>query len=360
LNRALVWVGSGLIAGAGLVVALDASGPVRSYLAIPHAAAAVDSGPPRLDPIGVGALGRVEPASSVRRIGPPGTLAVNRIHRLAVTEGQDVTEGQLLAEFADAPLKDAAVEQAEAAMAEAEAQLARIKAGGRSSDVRAQQDHIAALTAQQDMAQRDAERARTLVPTGAGALAVAERAEAAAARAAALRREAQATLESLIASRPEDIALAEAHLRSAVATYARAREDAALSRVFAPVAGKILKVYAHPGDLVGAEGLLDLADLSDIEVVADVYETDLPRVHMGASAEVIVPGIITRYTAQVERIGWLVRHAVEANTDPIAAVDARTVEVRLALDSSGSADLRHRINMQVQVAIQPVQVAVQP
>jgi HlyD family secretion protein len=155
-----------------------------------------------------------------------------------VTDGQDVTEGELLAEFADAPVKDAAVEQAAAAMAEAEAQLARIKAGGRPSDVRAQRDHIAALTAQQDMAQRDAERARTLVPTGAGALAVAERAEAAASRAAALRREALATLESLIASRPEDIALAEAHLQSAVATSARAREDAALSRVFAPVAGK--------------------------------------------------------------------------------------------------------------------------
>jgi HlyD family secretion protein len=360
LNRALVWVGCGLIAGAGLVMAVDASGPARTYLTIPPAAAAADPGPPRLEPIGVGALGRVEPASSVRRIGPPGTLAVNRLHRLMVTDGQDVTEGELLAEFADAPVKDAAVEQAAAAMAEAEAQLARIKAGGRPSDVRAQRDHIAALTAQQDMAQRDAERARTLVPTGAGALAVAERAEAAASRAAALRREALATLESLIASRPEDIALAEAHLQSAVATSARAREDAALSRVFAPVAGKVLKVYAHPGDLVGADGLLDLADLSSIDVVADVYETDLPRVHLGASAEVIVPGITMRYTAKVDRIGWLVRHAVQANTDPVAAVDARTVEVRLALDKNGSTDLRHRINMQVQVAIQPVQVAVQP
>ena len=80
-------------------MAVDASGPARTYLTIPHAAAAADQGPPRLEPIGVGALGRVEPASSVRRIGPPGTLAVNRLHRLMVTDGQDVTEGELLAEF---------------------------------------------------------------------------------------------------------------------------------------------------------------------------------------------------------------------------------------------------------------------
>ena len=119
------------------------------------------------------------------------------------------------------------------------------------------------------------------------------------------------------------------------------------------MAGKILKIYAHPGDLVGAEGLLDLADLSAIDVVADVYETDLPRVHIGQSADVIVPGVTTRYTAKVQRIGWLVRHAVEANTDPVAAVDARTVEVRLTLDAGGARDLGHRINMQVQVALQP-------
>ena len=88
-------------------------------------------------------------------------------------------------------------------------------------------------------------------------------------------------------------------------------------------------------------------------MVADVYETDLPRVRLGAKAEVIVPGDTNRYGATVRLMGWLVRRTTEAGVDPVAAVDARTAEVRLALGPDGCAALRQRINMQVQVAIQP-------
>jgi HlyD family secretion protein len=88
-------------------------------------------------------------------------------------------------------------------------------------------------------------------------------------------------------------------------------------------------------------------------VVADVYETDLPRLREGAVAEVVVPGEAARFAAVVTGIGWTVRRRVQGNTDPVAAVDSRTVEVRLALDEAGSAALRRRSNMQVQVAIRP-------
>jgi HlyD family secretion protein len=154
---------------------------------------------------------------------------MNRVDQLAVREGDDVVAGRLLAEFADARMKDAAVQQAEATVAEAQAELARVKAGGRPTDINAQKNQIASLTAQEDIARRDAKRARLLVPTGAGARAVAERAKAAADRAAALRREAESKLASLAQSRPEDIAFAETQLRSAEASRMRARADAALS-----------------------------------------------------------------------------------------------------------------------------------
>ena len=47
--------------------------------------------------IGVGALGRVEPASRIRRLGPPSTLAVTRVRKLLVQEGDKVGADQLLA-----------------------------------------------------------------------------------------------------------------------------------------------------------------------------------------------------------------------------------------------------------------------
>ncbi len=304
-------------------------------------------------PVGVGALGRVEPASRIRTLTQPGGMAVTRLDRLLVAEGDAVTEGQLLAEFADAAQKDASVAQAEAAVAEQRASLARIRAAGRPSEIEAQRARIAALTAQEQLALREAERSDRLVPTGAGAVAQADRNRAAAVRLAAERRQAESDLDTLLSSRPEDIALAEARLAAAEAALAKARADAELSRVRAPFAGTVLRVIARPGDQVGNDGLMEIGDLARMDVVADVYETDLPRLRLGAPAEVVVPGEPRRFTATVREIGWTVRRQTQANTDPVAAVDSRTVEVRLALDEAGTEALRRRSNMQVQVAIRP-------
>lgn len=318
----------------------------KSTPAMPAAAAPVG-------PIGVGALGRVEPASRIRVLTQPGGMAVTRLDRLLIKEGDVVAEGQLLAEFADAAQKDAGVAQAVAAVAEYRASLDRIRAAGRPSEIEAQRARIAALTAQEDLALREAGRADRLVPTGAGAVAQADRNRAAAVRLTAERRQAESELDSLLSSRPEDIALAEARLAAAEAALAKARADAELSRVRAPFAGTILRVIARPGDQVGNDGLLEIGDLTHMDIVADVYETDLPRLRLGAPADVVVPGEERRFTATVREIGWTVRRQTQANTDPVAAVDSRTVEVRLALDEAGAEALRRRSNMQVQVAIRP-------
>jgi len=304
-------------------------------------------------PVGVGALGRVVPSTRIRRLGPPSTVSVTRVDRLFVQQGEQVKAGQLLAEFADANLKDAAVAEAAAKVAEAQAELALVKAGGRPSQVAAQEAHIASLKARQEITHRDAARSAALVPSGAVTRAAAERDYAAAERADADLLQAENDLITLRQPRPEDVAVAEARLQAAQTALASARADAALSRIYAPVAGTILQIYARPGDAVGAEGLLDMADLDQLDVLADVYQTDLPRARMGAPAEVIVPGDSHRYEARVVKIGSLVQRTLEAGTDPVARVDGRTVEVWLALSPAGSAALRHRIDVQVQVAIQP-------
>ena len=104
---------------------------------------------------------------------------------------------------------------------------------------------------------------------------------------------------------------------------------------------------------MGNDGVLEIADLSAMDVVAEVYETDLPRLRLGATAEILVPGEPQRLPATLREIGWQVRRNVQGTTDPVAAVDARTVEVRLTLTPEGAAKLARRSNMQVQVAIRP-------
>lgn len=337
---ALFLVGTGLAIGTGLL----------AWQRMPAATPAVTA---PAETTGVGALGRVEPASRIRKLAQPGGFSVNRVENLLIAEGDRVESGALLAILSDAEQKDAAVAQAEAAAAEARATMQKVRAAGRPSEIAEQQARIASLEEQERITWMDTERAERLVPSGAGARATAERNRAAAARATAERAAAVAQLDTLSHPRPEDVAVAEAQVRSADSTLARAKADAALSRVTAPIAGTIIKVYARPGDLIGSDGLLDLADLEHLDVVADVYETDLPRLYPGAVADIIVPGDPSRYQATVREVGWLVRRTTQASSDPVAAVDARTIEVRLTLDDAGRQALRQRTNMQVQVAIRP-------
>ncbi len=180
---------------------------------------AVPSPPPvaAAAPVGVGALGRVEPESRIRRLAPPGGMAVNRVDRLLVNEGDSVAAGQVLASFADAPQKDAAVAQAAAAVTEARAALERVRAAGRPSEIAAQRARIAALAAAEEIARRDSARSARLVPSGAETGATAERERFAAARTAAERAEAEAQLETLSRPRPEDVAVAGAQACASIA-----------------------------------------------------------------------------------------------------------------------------------------------
>lgn len=334
----------------GAVIALAGAG---AWFGLGGNAAPPAPPPPVAAPVGVGALGRVEPASRVRKLNQPGGFAVARLDQLLVAEGDRVAAGQLVAVLADAVQKDATTAQAAALLAEARAELARTRAAGRPSEITAQQAKIRSLALQEEISRRDAERSEKLVPSGAGAVATADRNRVAASRAAAERAQAEADLDTLSRPRPEDLALAEAKVAAAEAALAKARADSVLSRVYAPIAGTVLKIYARPGDQVGNDGLLDLADLDRLDVVADVYETDAPRLRVGAIAEVLVPGEPDRFAATVREIGWQVRRTTQAGTDPVAAVDARTVEVRLTLGEAGRVALQRRTNMQVQVAIRP-------
>jgi HlyD family secretion protein len=338
---------------AGVLVLAAAGGAAFFWTAPGEAERAPQAAPVVAGPVGVGALGRVEPASRILRLAAAPSQDGARIERLMVVEGDRVEAGQVLAEFSDAALRDAALRQAEAQLAQARARLERTRAAGRPSEIAAQRARIEALRNAEDSARREADRAERLERAGAGAEAVAERARFLANRMRAERAEAEAALETLLRPRPEDLALAEAEFAAAEAAVVRAGAEAGLARLRAPIAGTVIRVLARSGERAGAEGVVEIADLSRMDVVADVYETDLPRLRLGAEAEVRVPGEAVRFAATVREIGWQVRRNTQATSDPVAAVDARTVEVRLTLAPEAAEALARRSNMQVQVAIRP-------
>lgn len=114
----------------------------------------------------------------------------------------------------------------------------------------------------------------------------------------------------------------------------------------APASGVVTGRKAFPGLRVTPETeLYTLADLSTIWVEADVYESDLPNVRVGTSAEVTLPNGETR----AARVAYI---------NPLLEQQSRTARVRLELTNP---NLRLKPGMFVGVSlrvVQPPQVTV--
>jgi HlyD family secretion protein len=313
-----------------------------SIIAIAHAAQPV---------MGIGALGRIEPASRILRISAPLGAEPPRIERIHVRAGDTVIAGQILAVMADHSIRTAAIASAESQVKVTEAELARIRAGARPSELAAQRARIDALVAQVRLARMTIDRRVALMRSDAASMAQVDDANATLSRLSAELTAAEAAYETLANVRGEDIGVSEAALGRARADLSQRRAELELSQIRAPIDGTVLVVNARVGERAGAEGLLSLADLRAMEVVAEIYESDASRLSIGLKAEVLLPGIEAPLPTHVSEIGWLVRRNDAIGTDPVARIDARVIEVRLRLPAEASARVTRLSNMQVSVRI---------
>jgi HlyD family secretion protein len=135
------------------------------------------------------------------------------------------------------------------------------------------------------------------------------------------------------------------------ARLARARAELDRARITAPAAGLVLDVHARPGERVGPDGILELARVDRMYVIAEVYETDIGRLRTGQRARVTSLALPAPLTGEVEWIRPKVQKQDEIGTDPAARKDARIVEVKVLLDDSAAAELF--TNLQVAVEIEP-------
>jgi HlyD family secretion protein len=266
--------------------------------------------------LGVGALGRIEPRSRVIRVSHEAGLNGARIAQVLVQEGQTVKAGETVAIFSDH------------ARREAEVNLCQ-------REIEAMKARIAAVEAERVDAVRDFERKDSLSKTGSASASSRDAAEMRLHKAAAEVEAAKATIKQAEANNQ----LKELQVLQAVVT--------------APINGTVIYIYARPGERAGDNGILEMADLSSLDVVAEVYEADIPRVKVDQRAVIKIAGMETQYAASVREIGFLVRKNRVNDTDPLADRDTRIVEVRLTLEDEALPVLRHQIYRQVQLQIQP-------
>ena len=122
----------------------------------------------------------------------------------------------------------------------------------------------------------------------------------------------------------------------------------------APVDGMILKTFVQPGESVGAQPILQLANLNQMVCQAEVFETDIQCIRIGQTARVTSPAfpITTTETGiqgKVRRISRLVASPKLQSLDPYAAVDRHVVEVEIEFDAKASQIAGKFVNLQVQV-----------
>lgn len=247
-----------------------------------------------------------------------------RLQESALSAGDSVARGQVVARIAPAPLDERALRDAEAALAAARSRR-------EASDARVRQAEIALGEASRDLA-----RSRRLAEAGA----ISEREmESAVALEATRQREVQAGRASAEAAAQDERRARTALLGST------ARNGSALLEVRSPLTGRVLRMLQEHERVVPAgTPLLEVGDPSDIELLIDVLSADATRIEAGAP---VVVRVAQRppLEATVERI----EPAAFTKLSPLGVEEQRVnVIARFTAPVTGLGD-RFRVRASIQV-----------
>ncbi|MBF2029601.1 MAG: ABC exporter membrane fusion protein [Oscillatoriales cyanobacterium C42_A2020_001] len=353
------------VAGLGIFMALRPSQTSQTPTASPSPTEAVNEN-------AITALGRLEPEGEVIKVAAPSSggsatpiFGTPRIARLLVKERAEVKAGQPIAVLDTYDRLMAAGLTAQAEVQEAQTRLAQVQAGAKIGDIEAQRAIVNArlanverLESEMQTARWEAERYKNLFQSGAVSEQEARNRQlkytTAARQFEQAKREleeAKNTLNSVAEVRPTDVQQAQAAVNVAVANLQRAKADLDASVVRSPINGQVIKVHTREGEQVGSNGIVEIGNIGQMMAVAEVYETDIPKVRKGQRATITGSAFPGEISGTVDQVGLLIQKNDVLNTDPAADTDVRVVEVRIRLDDSRL--VSGLTNLQVKVKIQP-------
>jgi HlyD family secretion protein len=161
----------------------------------------------------------------------------------------------------------------------------------------------------------------------------------------------KASYTSLAEVRPTDIAAAEAEVANAKAVVEKALADLELRKVKSYASGKVLKVHSRPGETIGSNGILELGNVETMFAVAEVFEADINKIKLNQNAEISVRTTGEKFNGTIVQIGSMIKKRDILDSDPVADVDARIVEVKVKLNAEASKQLSKLTNLRVDVQI---------
>jgi HlyD family secretion protein len=337
--------------GVALVVCVAAAGAgIQRQLAIRKSAANA-AALPEPERTHVHALGRLEPAGTILQLTPRSGNEGATVERLFVNEGDDVTSGTLLAVLDNQTKRQAALQEANARLAAAEARQLQIQAGAKVGDIEAQAASVRLFEEQSRFAYRDLQRAMELRKRNAIGEEQLDQKQWEYDRLLLEHRRGEGLLQSLKEVRTVDVNVAEKDVLAARAHAAAAQTDVEASEVRAPISGRILRIDAWPGERFSDRGIMEIANVREMQAVAEVFEGDIGRLKLGMEAEVRLDSSAGVFTGKVCQIGNAVARRVVLTNDPVSDTDARVVEVRVQLSEQDPEFLSRLSNARVEVHI---------
>lgn len=337
----------------------------------------------------VTALGRLEPQGEVIKLTGTASIQGARVLQILVSEGENVRNNQVIAILDSRDRLQASLEQSIQQVKVAQANLDKVKAGAKIGEIQAQQATVERLKAQREgqirsqeatvsslraqlaNATKECQRYDELLRSGAIAASTRdvkcldqkttqERLNEANANLAQIQQtlreqinEANANLNRIAEVRPVDIQQASAEVERAIASRKQAQAELELAYVRAPIAGKVLKISARPGEIIGNSGIVELGQTDQMLAIAEIYESDISKVQVGQ--QVTITSETNAFTEElrgtVNLIGLQIGKKDILSTDPSADVDARVVEVKIRLDPESSRRVSGLTNSKVLVKI---------
>jgi HlyD family secretion protein len=240
----------------------------------------------------------------------------DRIAEVLVQEGDRVSRGEVLARLDTSRLAPQ-VAQAEAQVAAQRAAVERLHNGSRPEEIAQARANLESAKADARNAKKQYERKQSLLEKNAGSQMDADTAKAVADVAEARVEVNQKALDlAVVGPRQEDIAQAEAQLRSNEAQLAFLRQQLADAELRAPVDGVVRSRLMEPGEMASPlRPVFSLAIVDPKWVRTYVSEPDLGKVRTGMQTSVAVDSFPGRRFD-----GWV------GFVSPVAEFTPKTVE----------------------------------
>ena len=303
------------------------------------------------EPTQVGCRGSIEPEDGVLKVAAPSLSSGKAvIATLQIKEGDPVKAGQVIAILDGRSSLEKTLHQAEADIEVAQKKLAKVKAGTKTADIDAQKVEIARSESEYAFAQSEYQRYERLRATENVTASDLDQKRQAVERAKLALDAQRERLKSLQDIPKEDVDLVTAELNAAMAKADYARNQIDRTAVRSPFDGTVLRIIAHPGEEVEADGILELAKINSMYVIAEVYETDIGRVRVGQKAIISADILPEKLQGTVTQIGNEVTRSQILPSEVAAFADSRVVKVKIKLENGERASAF--INGKVDVVIQ--------